>query len=60
MIAKGEAYIIMLKRMQVVPTMAERFLKVWTLVKVIKVRTEIKISSNKSHRRTLSLFFPPE
>lgn len=55
MTAKGAAYIIMLKTMQVVPTMADRFFAEWTRINVTNARTPMKRSSTTSHIRTLSL-----
>jgi hypothetical protein len=56
MMDKGEAYMPILKSIQIVPTTAERLLTVWSTVNETNVRSEMKISSKNKPRKTLSLF----
>ena len=56
MIDNGDAYIIMLKIMHMVPTMVERFSWEWARVNVHEVSVAMKINSIVIHSKILSLF----
>lgn len=60
MIDNGEAYIVTLKSMHIVPTMAERLLTVWTIVNETNARRVMKISSKMKARKSLSLLLRSE
>ena len=60
MTTNGEAYIMTLNKMHMMPTIKDRSLCEWAMVKTKAVRTQMNMSSTSKTSKTLSLFFLSE